>query len=189
MAKITTQGKCLLCGGTFSKAAMSRHLAKCLQPKEGGKATRFFHLQIQGLYQPQYWLHLGAPLTAKLYDLDAFLRHIWLECCDHLSGFTIAGTTYAVQPMESFWGSRRQEDMHAALGRVLRPDLKFIHEYDYGSTTRLALKVIAEREGEIKGPVQLLARNEPPPIPCGVCGEPATLVTSEHGWSEDSWLC
>ena len=53
--------------------------------------------------------------------------------------------------------------MDVPVGEVLRPGMKFTHDYDFGSTTHLALRVVGECEG--KAPVQrvrLLARNEPP---------------------------
>jgi hypothetical protein len=79
--------------------------------------------------------------------------------------------------------------MENSLGEVLRPKMKFSYNYDFGSTTKLTLNVVSEREGKkSKEPVRLLARNDPPAIPCGVCGTPATRVTAE-GCGEDSWLC
>jgi hypothetical protein len=205
MAKATTQGTCQLCHGTFAKAAMTRHLAKCLeneaaaQPAAGkakAKKTRLFHLVVQGRYNPQYWLHLEVPATARLRDLDDFLRDLWLECCDHLSAFRIEGTSYSVQPLDDvfagpFGGGFTELDMNVQVGKVFRPGLTFTYEYDFGSTTELALKVVSEREGEVakKGAVRLLARNEPPLIPCGKCGQPATLVDTESAWEEEGWLC
>lgn len=39
--------------------------------------------------------HLGVPACARLFDLDEILTRTWLECCGHLSAFTIGGTTYS----------------------------------------------------------------------------------------------
>jgi hypothetical protein len=101
-----TKGVCQLCQGVFSKAGMARHLAKCLAAHDGTgtavskappKTVRLFQLLVQGKYNPQYWLYVEMPATATLRDLDQFLRHIWLECCDHLSAFKIAGAQYSVE--------------------------------------------------------------------------------------------
>lgn len=46
------------------------------------RLQRIYHLKITGTYQPQYWLHLEMNAAAPLLALDAFLRRIWLECCD-----------------------------------------------------------------------------------------------------------
>jgi hypothetical protein len=198
MKRLQTKGTCLQCKGTFGKAAMTRHLAKCVEasaaPKgvpvrqAGPKMTRLFHLVVQGRYNPQYWLHLEVPATATLQDLDDFLRHIWLECCGHLSAFEIAGARYSV-PVEDAWSPFADEwderNMDVQLGKVLRPGLQFTHEYDFGSTTELTLKVVSERQGPVgKDLIRLLARNEPPAIPCESCGKPATLVATydEYGW-------
>ena len=87
---------------------------------------------------------------------------------------------------------RRTSSMDVELGQVLQPGLKFTYEYDFGSTTELALKVIAEREGKLQGrknAIQIMARNELPAVPCDVCGEkPATLIY--QGWDDpETWLC
>jgi hypothetical protein len=47
-------------------------------------------------------MHLEMPTSAALIDLDDFLRAIWLECCGHLSEFTIGGTSYSSEPEDYF---------------------------------------------------------------------------------------
>jgi len=190
-------GKCNLCGGTFSKAAMTKHLTSCRQAEAESttsghhgsqKKTKTFHLLVEGRYMPDYWMHLEVPADARLEALDDFLRGIWLECCGHLSAFTIEDTTYSVSPMAEY-GDR---SMRAKLSGVLYPGMKFYHQYDFGTTTELALKVVSEQESDIKaGDIRVLARNEPPPIPCGSCGKAATQVCTECLWSEEGggWLC
>jgi len=71
--------------------------------------------------------------------------------------------------------------LYVPLQKVLTVGQKFSHEYDFGSTTYLSLKVMAEREGHIlkeDDPVTILARNVPPTFLCRVCGKPATQVAS-----------
>jgi len=64
--------------------------------------------------------------------------------------------------------------MQVRLENVLKPGQACSYEYDCGSTTELLVKVIAEREVQMKGrAIQILARNSPPIIPCDGCGEPA----------------
>jgi len=195
MARQVSQGKCNLCGATFSKQAMSKHLLSCKQRQgtseksSSGKSTqkaKTFHLVAEGRYAPDYWMHLEVPANAKLEELDDFLRRIWLECCGHMSAFTIEGQVYSVAPMAEF----DDKGMNIKLDRVLEPGMKFFYEYDFGTTTHLALKVVSE--GESKGKdIQVLARNEPPPIPCISCGKMATQVCTECIWSGEGegWLC
>src|SRR5438477_291919 len=81
-------------GSAFANLGMTRHLENCLQKREASHAgtahaSRTFHLAVQGRGSPQYWLHLLARADTTLGELDSFLRHIWLECCGHMSGFTI----------------------------------------------------------------------------------------------------
>lgn len=194
--KITRQrgeGKCYLCNGTFNKAAMTKHLQSCQQRKgvsvtpsdnRRSRKTKLFHLVVEGRYRPEYWMHLETPANVTLKYLDAFLRDIWLECCGHLSAFTIGGKTYMSHPEIG------ERGMNVALANVLTPKMKFYHEYDFGTTTHLVLKVVSEQEAEIKGKsIQILARNEFPLITCEMCGNIATQVCTECIWSGKGWLC
>jgi hypothetical protein len=80
--------------------------------------------------------------------------------------------------------------MDVALGEVLSPRMKFYHEYDFGTTTELTLRVVSERKGEFKGKsIQVLARNDPLTIICGSCRKIATQVCSQCIWSGEGWLC
>jgi hypothetical protein len=189
MARQTSQGKCNLCGKSFSKQAMTRHLDKCKLEHMAEGSQRVLHLQIEGRGAPEYWLHVEVPANASLQTLDRFLRDIWLECCGHLSMFTIAGQVYDVSPEPDPFSGRKPKGMSAKLGDVLAPGLKFTHEYDFGTTTELALKVVAERQGAVKR-IEILARNDPPMIPCAECGKPATQVCSMCVYSgPEAWLC
>jgi hypothetical protein len=192
MEKQVSEGKCNLCGGIFSKVEMTKHLQGCKETKisttEKAQRAKTLHLLVEGRYQPEYWLHLEVPANAAFSHLDHFLRNIWLECCGHLSAFRIGETTYMSHP-EAGDGD---ESMNVKLYDILAPGLKFSHEYDFGTTTELALKVISEDESEIKGKkiqIQLLARNNPPAIPCGVCGKNATQICAECSYEPTGWLC
>jgi hypothetical protein len=145
-----SNGKCNFCKATFSKSTMTKHLASCKQGKavperslgeQQFKKTKTFHLVIEGRDLPEYWMHIEASADAKLADLDGFLRDTWLECCGHLSAFRIEGKTYVSNPDEDM----DDEGMDVVLDDVLRPKMKFLHEYDFGTTTELVLRVVAER--------------------------------------------
>lgn len=186
--RTVSRGRCNLCGGVFAKASMTTHLRSCRrkQPASGKpKKTAAFHLIAEGRYNPDYWIHLQVPAEATLDTLDRFLRDIWLECCGHMSAFEIAGRIYSVEPMD--W---EDEGMEVRLKNVLSPKMTFFHDYDFGSTTRLKLKVVAEVESNQTGKkIRLLARNEPPVIPCGHCGKPVTQICGECAYMEEGWLC
>ena len=53
------------------------------------KRSKIYGLKVWAAYNPAYWLFLEMDHSAKLEDLDHFLRETWLECCGHLSTFTI----------------------------------------------------------------------------------------------------
>lgn len=76
------------------------------------------------------------------------------------------------------------------LGAVLSVGDHCIHAYDFGTTTEITLQVVAEREGAITRPaVTVLARNEPPLIPCEICGRAATQVCCQCIYAGAGWLC
>ena len=56
------------------------------------------HLGIRNTgYGPRYgdfWLHLAVRTDTKLHILDRFLRDLWLECCGHLSQFTVGNVFF-----------------------------------------------------------------------------------------------
>ena len=83
-------------------------------------------------------------------------------------------------------------DIDVPLEEVLTVGQKFTHEYDFGSTTYLGLRVVAEREGVAhkgRNAIQVLTRNEPPVIACRECGKPAVVSQPGYysGW--DGALC
>ncbi len=149
---MTSDGKCSFCNGVFSKATMTKHLKSCSQRKvgicgtSGKQEAKNFHLVVDGRYSPEYWLHLFAPSDTTLESIDSFLRDIWLECCGHLSAFTIKGISYSLSPM----GEYDEKGMNVRLRDVLFSKLKFHHEYDFGTTTELTLRVVSEMEGKTK---------------------------------------
>jgi len=168
---------------------MSRHLAACKErPAIGkGRKRRLFHLVVEGRSAPEYWLHLELPANATLADLDSFLRDIWLECCGHLSAFTVGEERYT----HDEWREPEERSMRTKLAAVLPPGVGGLYEYDFGSTTELRIRCVGEREGEPQGSKPaVLARNEPPEVKCRVCGGPAMVVCQECIWDDEGgWYC
>jgi len=172
---------------------MIRHLAGCKQPNPlpslpDNDQLPSFHLLVEG-FPKTYWLHVAAPANAPLSKLDKFLRNIWLECCGHMSAFSIEGRRYSAHPMPDM----EEKSASIALGKALEVGITFSYEYDYGSTTELVLKVVGLRDAPAKkGAVELLARNNAPQIICTECetGNVATQICAECSQQEDSgWLC
>ncbi len=191
MPRRMSKGTCNLCGGTFAKNMITRHLKSCPHRTDISQASpserntgldRCFHLLVEGRYAREYWMHLQVPLGMRLDFLDDFLRETWLECCGHLSVFNINGVSYFVAAEDELEG----ENMAVALGEVLYPKLKFNHEYDFGTTTELTLSVLSEEEfkAPAKG-VKVLARNDPPTFTCVTCGKNATDICTECIWETE----
>ncbi len=197
MPSTRTKGHCHFCHAVYSKFGMTKHLQTCAERRRvlsdtrqrGTRQGRLFHLLITGRYASAYWMHLEVPAVTTLTTLDQFLRDTWLECCGHLSAFRIAGDSY-VSYADREYGFDDRSMRRVNLGAVLSVGDHCIHEYDFGTTTELTLQVVAEREGTITRPaVTVLARNEPPLIPCEVCGRAATQVCGQCIYEGAGWLC
>ena len=73
--------------------------------------------------------------------------------------------------------------MNILLDKVLRLDLAFTHEYDFGTTTMLGLKCLSERIGNKLKKTEILARNNMPDFKC-ICGKPAKEICTECLWEK-----
>lgn len=173
----TLSGACGFCGEKVAKNAVSKHLAKCSkrlsaidkQKSGGAPEESLFHLRVQATESPLFWLDLEMKGSAKLKDLDRYLRTIWLECCGHLSQFGLGG-----------WRGQKIA-MNKTAAQVLQKGMTLTHIYDFGTSSITLVKVVAMREGisANKHPIALLARNEMPEAVCMECGKPAQFLCME----------
>ncbi len=198
MTRQTSKGTCSFCHRELSKAGMTRHLASCEQriamqgergSRQQAKKIKAFHLVVEGYRLPMYWMHLEVAAGTTLAALDHFFRETWLECCGHLSAFTIGGVRYSVDAALYEW-DRGSKNMQVRLDQVLHPGQACAYEYDFGSTTELTLKAISEREVVAKKKaIEILARNNPPIVPCDVCGKPASHLCTQCIYEDEGCLC
>lgn len=167
----------MLCGYKGAKGAMTRHLKSCFPAHDETAGTStLLHLRVEGAYDPIYWVDLETTPETTLHQLDAYLRQLWLECCGHMSAFLDGG--------EELMMARRLSDAFRAVGR------KVAYEYDFGSTTALALRRASNRKGSVgTQSIRLLARNDPPGWLCVACEKPATLVCGICLWNGDALFC
>ena len=193
MTSNVSAGKCEVCGRTFSKRGMSKHLETCIRrneeagvPGEAG-SVEVLHLYVHAPYAPPFWLHLDVTAATTLEEIDGFLRDIWLEYCGHLSAFYVGEERYDSHPPG--W-DEDERGMDVAVGTVLSLGTTINYEYDFGSTTELDVQGVSNRwvRGTPCG-VELLARNLPPAVLCGGCGAPATMVCTSCMTDGDPLLC
>jgi hypothetical protein len=184
-----SRGKCAYCDYETTKGAIHRHLAACpkrqaviLEADKRGKAETLYHLRVQSADASEFWLDLEMRGSATLNDLDRYLRAIWLECCGHLSEFSLGGA----------WSGREVAMKHRA-GEVFQVGVELTHIYDFGTSSETSIKVVDQRAGvpTTKHPIALMARNLMPEAACMECGEPAAWLCMECVIEEDEegWLC
>ena len=193
--KKQTRGQCAYCGKEMTKGGLSRHLKTCPERqkavaaanKKRGRNQTIYHLQVQDAWGGDYWLHLEMRGDATLEDLDDYLRTIWLECCGHLSAFEIGPVTYT-QLFDDGMGWREERSMDVRVDKLFTPGMSIPYEYDFGTTSELVIKVVAERKGKLttSHPIALMARNSFTPPTCSECDRPAAWICAECMWDEDT---
>jgi len=187
--KKQSRGICAYCGREISKGPMIRHLGTCTERQRvidkaemnTGFSETLYHLRVEDAWWGEYWLNLEMRGSAKLKDLDRYLRAIWLECCGHPSRFSTGGWDTSDIPM-----SCKAKD-------VFTIGSKYRYQYDFGTTSEILIKVVSSRLGKptTRYPIALMARNRMSPVECMECGKPATWLCTECVYDEDEsgWLC
>lgn len=138
-------------------------------------------LKVESAHDKGYWLYIDIPVNRTLEAVDAFLRKIWLECCNHMSGF---------RTKKEFWDEDSDMGKAFEVGSF-KEGTQLIHEYDYGSTTETLITFMGtiQRTPQEEA-VRLLARNVPPKFPCAECGADAAYIDTEAMYdSENPFYC
>ncbi|MEW6357626.1 MAG: hypothetical protein AB1696_14945 [Planctomycetota bacterium] len=172
-----SRGKCAFCGREMTRGSMQKHLSACSKAQEAirradgkkGPEEDIYRLLAKDAWGGTYWLCLEMRGATTLADLDYYLRAIWLECCGHMSMFSIDG-----------WRGK-EISKRTSVEAAFAPGEELTHIYDFGTSSHTLIKPVAVRKGRplTRHPVALLARNEPPEIPCMECGEPASVLCVE----------
>src|SRR5947209_9689931 len=154
---------------------MTQHLKFCKQrlasialqeEKAQETKTRLFHILAEGRYNPQYWLHFEVPASESLWSLDHFIKAMWIDDLDHLSGFTINGTNYSDDYPDDYFlfggeEEEQEEEEDISEEELLARAREFIDEtvseYSGKNASYLGLPIIgdplpAEWVAEIKKP-------------------------------------
>ena len=163
------RGDCGYCKRDFSGTGMLRHLTACRARRESNareigetdETVALHHLRVQFAWDKDFWLDLEVMGSARLIDLDRYLRFIWLECCFHLSMFT-----------ENGWGSNEVLFTNK-IEDALQPGARLTYTYDFGTETELSIRTVSVREGSplpAAIPIRLMTRNGPPDY-CIIDGE------------------
>ncbi len=172
-----TRGVCAYCGKSLTRSGMAKHLPTCPKrqalleraPAAKEQPDEFAHLHVYDAWSGSYWLQLELSTLTTLKKLDQYLRAIWLECCGHLSQFSVGGWRGA------------EIAMRRKLGEVMRPGVELTHIYDFGSSTETRIKLVGVRYGLPLSPhpITLMARNDPPFYQCSRCEQAAVAECQE----------
>ena len=152
-----------------------KHGTKCLQASgwpTGEKPSLI--IAIRGQDDRSYWLVALARHDALLGDLDRLIRDVWMGYYHEYPGrFAIEEVLYESD------GEELTDAMKVPLLELVSPGSTFTYDYDFAPITSLDLKVLGETPvAPPGGSICLIARNKPPVIPCGICGDEADFVLS-----------
>jgi hypothetical protein len=184
-----SKGKCAYCGQEIAKNGAAKHLAACAQRQDvikkaetkKGNSESLYHLRVQAAGQREFWMDLEMRGAATLKELDNYLRFIWLECCGHMSRFSIGG-----------WGGE-EISMRRRIDKIFRPGVELMHIYDFGTSSETLIKTVDVRDGKpaTSHPIALMMRNVMPESECMECKQPASWLCMECLIEEDKWgaLC
>jgi len=178
MQKIISRGKCRICNKEFSQRGIKKHILSC--NKDNGNAKVFLIKAEAG----PFFVYFEIEKNKTLKQLDKFLKELWLECCGHLSAFTINKQIYSSYEEELIYD---EKSMNIKLKDVLDQKLKFHYEYDFGTTTDLDLECIKEKAGNKS--INIIARNNSLDLKCEICKNPATLVCVQCIWDGKGFVC
>lgn len=186
--KQQTRGRCTYCGEEMSKGGLTRHLKSCgarweaIAQAQGTEEHNIYHLQVQDGWDGAFWLHLEMNGESTLKQLDRYLRAIWLECCGHMSQFSIGGA----------W-SGTEVAMSRKIDRVFDRTEVLTHIYDFGTTSETTIKCVGTRRGHplTKHPITLMARNAAPQERCQECDKAAAWICTEcvYEYDKPGLLC
>ena len=184
MARRQTRGKCAFCEKDIAKVSAIKHLVTCpawheeVDKAEASKrkSETLYNLRVQAEGQAEFWLNLEMRGSAKLKDLDHYLREIWLECCGHLSQFSFGG-----------WGGQ-EISICRSISEVSEFNDEVTHIYDFGTESVSLIKIVGERQGKpiTSHPITLLMRNIPPVYECQECGKPAAWLCMECIYEDEA---
>ena len=168
------KGKCYYCNKELTERTIKRHMKSCPNMKKvisdeinSSKGTRNqFIISMKDKYDKNtYCIYLLIDENLQLQHLDQFIRHVWVECCGHLSAFYIDGIRYEDNSNDLY-------QMNVKLKDALFVGDKFEYEYDFGTTTYIILEVVDKVEvSKNHSQIEIIARNDENHYKCSHCGK------------------
>ena len=180
----------MVCNNTYSRSGMSKHIQghvnhieKKDTPQKPGNCFIIKVTDEDGMF----WLYLEIPKNRTLVSLDKFFRKRWMECCGHMSAFTINDLT-----CYSTTYGEHDKSMNIKLDKLLYPGAQFGYEYDFGSTTFLKLQIIAANVppfSKKQNKITVIAKHDAIEFNCFVCGSEASFICTYCDMWDGAVLC
>jgi len=165
---------CNICEKEYK--GVKRHLNSCIEKKFEKGSESLYYLIVRSEFTPHY-LHISMKASATLEDLDAYIREVWMECCGHMSDFSIRG-------------AREQLSLNSSIEKIFSSTDRVDYVYDYGSSSELVVEFVKEFKGRQSTLIKTLSRNPHIRVVCQACKKrDAVAVCSQCVWDEKGYLC
>lgn len=155
---------CMICNELCTD--IDTHINECINNLIIKKKNTNYLLKINDATNT-YWMFVVMNGNLKLSKLDNFLKDTWLECCGHLSKFTINDKEYGCDNM-SYDTDEENNNMDHKIKDILEEDVVFTYEYDFGSTTELFISVIKIFNSK-NNKILIVSQNSNPKYKCNIC--------------------
>lgn len=188
---MVTTGACAICEYKGTPKSMRTHILKHFEMDAAKpKARRAYLVTITDRQPVTYWMFARVSERATLLDLDDLIRDKWVECCGHLSAFSSGGMSYDSTLIKDGSGRSAKAMEKARASKVLRENRTLGYVYDFGTSTDLTVKLVAQCSAAgMKDSVEVAARNQDIRHECGTCGKAAAeWICTECIWGDDSPL-
>ena len=97
-----------------------------------------------------YWMFIIIHCDVKLSSLDTFLRKKWLQCCGHLSEFSINNVKCKFQHK---------------IKQIIQENIVIDYAYDFGTTTNLYITLVKQFNAA-NNKIKILSQNSSPKYKC-----------------------
>lgn len=178
MNKIKTKGICSYCKSEVvkNKRSIMKHILNCEEfiISNDKNISPHIILLIEGRHSPAYWLVIKAKSDITMEIIDEFLRDIWVECCNHMSGF---------------FNSNLKVGMTRKVSDVFKEGNKINYIYDFGSSTEISLSLLEEIDGKVDKDIQILMRNKEIDYRCSYCNSKAVKMCPFCVSEDEGLLC
>jgi len=162
--RLPAKSVCRGCSKTMLQSRIRDHVSSCSKIAKLKSAftspCTLYRLRVVTMRQP-YELIIDVRGDAPMSFLDAFLRDIWMECCNHLSSFACVACDEDFDENAKQPKGNNRPTMERHIASVFASCVIAVYRYDFGTTTSVLIQRVSVTENAKQDVgIFVLARNE-----------------------------